>query len=66
MEDSRLFAIVDLQVLKEASREDLLATANLARRHLNLDGMKRHTMREVLAEIEVVRSLNMSQNNQQN
>ncbi|KAJ8424483.1 hypothetical protein Cgig2_030691 [Carnegiea gigantea] len=61
-----LFDIVDMQILKEASREELLAMANLARRCLNLDGKKRPTMREVLAEIEVVRSLNLSGNNQQN
>ncbi|KAL6144169.1 hypothetical protein ACLB2K_054864 [Fragaria x ananassa] len=59
MQDDRLFEIVDAQVLKEASREDILVVANLARRCLNLNGRNRPTMREVTAELE---GIQMSQN----
>ena len=56
MENSHLFDIIDTQVLKEGSKNDFLAIANLAKRCLNLEGRKRPTMKEVLQEIERVLS----------
>ncbi|MCH84020.1 wall-associated receptor kinase-like 1-like [Trifolium medium] len=37
---------------KEATKEDILAIANLAMRCLRLNGKKRPTMKEVSAELE--------------
>ncbi|XP_004305858.1 PREDICTED: wall-associated receptor kinase-like 9-like [Fragaria vesca subsp. vesca] len=66
MHKDRLFEIVDAQVLKEGSKEDILAVANLARRCLNLSGRKRPTMREVTAELEVIQMTEKTSNGEQN
>ncbi|KNA21857.1 hypothetical protein SOVF_039470 [Spinacia oleracea] len=60
MEDSRLFDIIDSQIVKKDLKEEFLTIANLAKRCLNLDGKKRPTMKEVLLEIETVLSLHVS------
>jgi len=64
MEDSYFCNILDSQVLQEGSEEELLRVANLAKQCLNLEGKQRPTMQQVLAEIEVVRSLHPAQTNQ--
>ena len=65
MEDSCLFDIVDSQVLREASEEELLMVANLAKQCLHLDGKQRPTMQQVLARIEDVRLLVLTRTNPQ-
>ncbi|PRQ29601.1 putative protein kinase RLK-Pelle-WAK family [Rosa chinensis] len=55
MEQNRLFYILDAQVKKDGSKEEIIAVANLAQRCLNLSGRKRPTMKEVAAELEGVR-----------
>ncbi|KAM5587415.1 wall-associated receptor kinase-like 1 [Rosa sericea] len=54
MEQNRLFDILDAQVMKDGSKEEIIAVANLAQRCLNLNGRKRPTMKEVAAELEGV------------
>lgn len=56
MEENRFFKILDKQVLEQGKKEDLMAVANLARRCLDLNGKKRPTMKEVVAELENVKS----------
>ncbi|KAK2986873.1 hypothetical protein RJ640_000991 [Escallonia rubra] len=51
-EENRLFEIFDPRVLKEGTKEELMAVANLARRCLNLSGKNRPTMKEVATELE--------------
>lgn len=65
MEDSCFLDVVDSQVLQEGSENELLMIASLAKQCLNLDGKRRPTMQQVLAEIEVVRSLHPAGRNQQ-
>ncbi|XP_062009100.1 wall-associated receptor kinase-like 8 [Rosa rugosa] len=66
MHKDRLFEIVDAQVLKEGSKEDIIIVANLARRCLNLNGRKRPTMREVTAELEVIQMTEKTSSGEQN
>ncbi|KAM5580151.1 wall-associated receptor kinase-like 8 [Rosa sericea] len=66
MHKDRLFEIVDAQVLKEGSKEDIVMVANLARRCLNLNGRKRPTMREVTAELEGIQMTEKTSNGKQN
>ncbi|XP_024159274.2 wall-associated receptor kinase-like 22 [Rosa chinensis] len=54
MEQNRLFDILDAQVMKDGSKEEIIAVANLAQRCLNLNGRKRPTMKEVAVELEGV------------
>ncbi|XP_023737186.1 wall-associated receptor kinase-like 1 [Lactuca sativa] len=55
MEEGRVMSIFDAIVVKEGSRNELLAIANLAMRCLNLNGKNRPTMKEVAIELEGVR-----------
>ncbi|XP_074310668.1 wall-associated receptor kinase-like 8 [Silene latifolia] len=59
MDNSTLLDIIDTQVLQEGSKEEFFTIANLAKRCLNLDGKKRPYMKEVLTELEGVRSLHL-------
>ncbi|KAK9673444.1 hypothetical protein RND81_12G168400 [Saponaria officinalis] len=59
MKNSLLLDIVDSVVLKEGSKEEFTTIANLAKRCLNSDGKQRPYMKEVLVEIEAVRSLHV-------
>ncbi|XP_031125451.1 wall-associated receptor kinase-like 1 [Ipomoea triloba] len=56
MEGNQLFKILDKQVLEQGKKEDLMVVANLGRRCLDLNGKKRPTMKEVVAELEKVKS----------
>nr|GMD94487.1 wall-associated receptor kinase-like 1 [Ipomoea batatas] len=56
MEGNRLFKILDKQVLEQGKKEDLMVVAGLGRRCLDLNGKKRPTMKEVVAELEKVKS----------
>ncbi|KAK9050457.1 hypothetical protein SSX86_030572 [Deinandra increscens subsp. villosa] len=56
MEEARVMSIFDVTVIKEGSRDDLLALANLAMRCLNLNGNYRPTMKEVTTELETTRA----------
>ncbi|KAJ9541268.1 hypothetical protein OSB04_027774 [Centaurea solstitialis] len=55
MEEGRVMSIIDAMVIKEGTRDELLAVANLAMRCLNLNGKNRPTMKEVAAELETIR-----------
>ncbi|XP_043720852.1 wall-associated receptor kinase-like 1 [Telopea speciosissima] len=56
MEENRLFEILDAQVIKEGTKEDLEAVAVLAIRCLNMSGKKRPTMKEVATKLERLRA----------
>nr|KAJ0220914.1 hypothetical protein LSAT_V11C200072330 [Lactuca sativa] len=56
MEEGRVMSIFDALVIKEGSRDELLALANLAMRCLNMNGKNRPTMKEVAIELETIRS----------
>ncbi|KAK6131721.1 hypothetical protein DH2020_034518 [Rehmannia glutinosa] len=57
MEENHLFEILDPRVLREGSKEDIVAVAELARRCLHLNGKKRPTMKEVAVELEGIQML---------
>ncbi|KAK9673447.1 hypothetical protein RND81_12G168500 [Saponaria officinalis] len=59
MQNSRLLDIVDSVVLQEGSKEEFTTIAYLAKRCLNSDGKQRPYMKDVLVEIEAVRSLHV-------
>ncbi|KAK9095321.1 hypothetical protein Scep_026790 [Stephania cephalantha] len=54
MKGGRLVQVLEQRVMKEASKEDVLIVAKLAKRCLKLVGKKRPTMREVSNELEKV------------
>ena len=56
LQESRLFDILDAQVVNEGGKEEITTIAYLAYRCLNLNGRKRPTMKEVTAELEHIRS----------
>ncbi|XP_059640622.1 wall-associated receptor kinase-like 2 [Cornus florida] len=56
MKENRLFDILDARVSKEIGKEDIIRVANLAKRCLNLSGRKRPTMKEVVTELEGIRT----------
>ncbi|XP_065631244.1 wall-associated receptor kinase-like 22 isoform X1 [Quercus suber] len=53
--ENRLHQILQPQVAREASREDIDAIANLSVKCLRLNGKKRPTMKEVSMELEALR-----------
>ncbi|CAI9259992.1 unnamed protein product [Lactuca saligna] len=55
MEEGRAMSIFDASVVKEGSRYELLAIANLAMQCLNFSGRNRPTMKEVASELEGIR-----------
>ncbi|XP_022850086.1 wall-associated receptor kinase-like 8 [Olea europaea var. sylvestris] len=55
MEADNLEKILDSQVLEQGKREELIAVAKLAQRCLNLNGKKRPLMKEVAAELEIIK-----------
>ncbi|GKC58968.1 kinase RLK-Pelle-WAK family protein [Tanacetum coccineum] len=55
MEEGRAMSIFDAMVIKEGSRDELMAVSNLAMRCLNLNGKNRPTMKEVAMELETIR-----------
>nr|GEZ30813.1 kinase-like domain,concanavalin A-like lectin/glucanase domain protein [Tanacetum cinerariifolium] len=56
MEEERVMSIFDAVVIKESTRDELLAAANMAMRCLNLNGKNRPTMKEVAVELETIRT----------
>lgn len=54
MEENQLFNIVDGRVMKEGSKETIMAVANLAKRCLCLNGRKRPAMKEVATELDII------------
>ncbi|XP_059654903.1 wall-associated receptor kinase-like 10 [Cornus florida] len=55
MKENRLFDILDVRVVKEGGKEEIMRVANLAKRCLNLNGRKRPTMKEVAIKLEWIR-----------
>ncbi|KAI3747262.1 hypothetical protein L6452_09715 [Arctium lappa] len=55
MEEGHVMSIFDAKVIKEGTRDELLAVANLAMRCLNLNGKNRPTMKQVAGELEIIR-----------
>ncbi|KAK9924034.1 hypothetical protein M0R45_032423 [Rubus argutus] len=67
MEQNHLFDILDVRVMKDGGKEEIMKVANLAERCLNLNGKKRPTMKEVAAELEGIQlSVNTSNHVDQN
>ncbi|GJX16230.1 wall-associated receptor kinase-like protein 2 [Tanacetum coccineum] len=56
MEEGRVMSIFDTMVIKEGTRDELLAVANLAMRCLNSNGKNRPTMKEVAVDLETIRT----------
>ncbi|KAK1410823.1 hypothetical protein QVD17_37364 [Tagetes erecta] len=56
MEEGNVLPIFDSMVVKEGSKDVLLALANLAMRCLNMNGKYRPTMMEVVSELETIRT----------
>ncbi|BFG25716.1 hypothetical protein CerSpe_119900 [Prunus speciosa] len=69
MEENRLFDIVDVRVMKEGSKDQIVAVANLAKRCLDLNGKRRPTMKEVAMELEgtqkAVKASHVEQNHEE-
>ncbi|KAH0874437.1 hypothetical protein HID58_071799 [Brassica napus] len=55
MKENRLFDIIDARIRDGCKLNQVIATANLARKCLNLKGRKRPSMREVSMELEKIR-----------
>ncbi|XP_074353666.1 LOW QUALITY PROTEIN: putative wall-associated receptor kinase-like 11 [Apium graveolens] len=55
MEENRLLDIIDSRIINEGKKEEMIAFADIAYRCLNLNGRKRPTMRQVVAELESIR-----------
>nr|GMC69055.1 wall-associated receptor kinase-like 1 [Ipomoea batatas] len=56
MEENRLMEILDVQVIEQGKKEDVVAMAWLAQRCLNLNGKKRPTMKEVSTELDAIKA----------
>ncbi|KAF8103088.1 hypothetical protein N665_0188s0046 [Sinapis alba] len=56
MKENRLFDMIDARIRDGCKLNQVTATANLARRCLNLKGRKRPSMREVSMELEKIRA----------
>ena len=56
LQESRLFDILDSRVVKEGGKEEIMVVAYLAYRCLNLNEIKRPTMKEVATELEHIRA----------
>ncbi|MFS8008482.1 putative protein kinase RLK-Pelle-WAK family [Helianthus anomalus] len=59
MEEGRVMSVFDAMVIKEATRDELLLVANLAMRCLSWNGRYRPTMKEVVIELETIRTSHM-------
>ncbi|KAF8043614.1 hypothetical protein BT93_A1822 [Corymbia citriodora subsp. variegata] len=57
MEENRLFDVLDKEVLDHGEKEEIIAVSSLAERCLSPNGRDRPTMKEVVTELELVRSL---------
>ncbi|XP_058004014.1 wall-associated receptor kinase-like 8 [Hevea brasiliensis] len=52
VEEGKLFDILDLRIVDQCDREEVMVVASLAKRCLNLNGKQRPTMKEVTVELE--------------
>ncbi|WOH11263.1 hypothetical protein DCAR_0830744 [Daucus carota subsp. sativus] len=66
MEENRVLDILDSRITNEDEKEEKIAFANIAYRCLNLNGRKRPTMKQVVAELESLSYTNGSPSAQQN
>ncbi|KAK3436920.1 hypothetical protein EUGRSUZ_C01607 [Eucalyptus grandis] len=57
IQENRLFDVLDKEVLDHGENEEIIAVSNLAKRCLQLHGRYRPTMKQVVTELERVRSL---------
>ncbi|XP_031125120.1 wall-associated receptor kinase-like 3 [Ipomoea triloba] len=58
MEKNTLSKILDMEVLEQGKKEEVMVVASLAQRCLNFNGKKRPTMKEVAAELDAIRASN--------
>ncbi|KAI8568541.1 hypothetical protein RHMOL_Rhmol02G0208800 [Rhododendron molle] len=58
MKENRLYDILDVRVVKEGGKEEILAFANIPKRCLYLNGSSRPTMKEVVTELDGIRMSN--------
>ncbi|KAL1821983.1 hypothetical protein ACET3Z_016852 [Daucus carota] len=56
MEENRLEKILDSRITDEGAKEEMIGFANIAYRCLNLNGRRRPTMKEVVAELESIKN----------
>ncbi|XP_031112087.1 wall-associated receptor kinase-like 9 [Ipomoea triloba] len=56
MEENRLMEILDVEVIEQGKKEDVVAMAWLAQRCLNMNGKKRPTMKEVASELDTIKA----------
>ncbi|XP_031379794.1 wall-associated receptor kinase-like 22 [Punica granatum] len=56
MEEDHLLDILDPEILKQDSKEEIIVAAHIARRCLNMKGKKRPTVRQVAMELEAIQS----------
>nr|GMD97387.1 wall-associated receptor kinase-like 1 [Ipomoea batatas] len=56
MEENRLMEILDMEVIEQGKKEDVVAMAWLAQRCLNFNGKKRPTMKEVATELDTIKA----------
>ncbi|KAL2546071.1 Wall-associated receptor kinase-like 1 [Forsythia ovata] len=62
MEENSLLDILDVVVLKEGRKEEIVAIAQLARRCLYLNGKRRPKMKEVAAKLEAIQGSSVQDN----
>ncbi|XAR71480.1 Non-specific serine/threonine protein kinase [Bertholletia excelsa] len=55
MDENRLVEILDARIKKDAPVEQIMATAHLAKRCLNMEGKNRPPMKEVAFELEAIK-----------
>ncbi|XP_062079162.1 wall-associated receptor kinase-like 9 [Humulus lupulus] len=60
---SKLFDILDGQVLKDAPKEEILIVVDIAKRCLHLNGRNRPTMKEVAKELERIQGIDNKDSN---
>ncbi|OMP07465.1 putative kinase [Corchorus olitorius] len=58
MNENSLLDILDPRVKHDSPEKEITAVAKLAKRCLNLNGKKRPTMKQVAAELELIRTSN--------
>ncbi|KAK1410816.1 hypothetical protein QVD17_37356 [Tagetes erecta] len=56
MEEGRVLSIFDAMIVKEGTKDELLALANIAMQCLNQNGKYRPTMKKVATELESIRA----------
>ena len=56
MEENRLEKILDSRITDDGAKEQMIGFANIAYRCLNLNGRRRPTMKEVVAELESIKN----------